>query len=832
MNRSSLAWVWFLLLSTAHGQTGDQPSILAKFPFQDSVPLKIVDVAIPANPFTVAGPRGAILGEQDGSFEAWIFPWKIFSNLRIRADMQDYSVPIDVNEQAAVIEVRPDHTTITFSHANFTLREVLFAPRSAPEGAGVLAFFQIEAIRPVTLTFQFTAEMKRMWPAESDDRPSPEWVRTGGGFYILHLNFPDHAAALELPGAGRGILPPYQERPKAYPLEFVLHFDPARDGAKLFPLLMTVSANAAESTKDALAQRLAELGRSFQSLYESNAAYFRNFLADHLDIETPDKQFDEAFRWAEVSIDQLKVQTTPGHKETALVAGFFGSGDSARPGFGWFFGRDSLWTLYAVNAYGDFQLTRDQLEFLLRRQSPEGKIIHEWAQTAELVDWKRLPYAFASADAIPLLLMAANGYLRISGDRAFVEAHWQALEKAWNFERSHDSDGDGIYENTEGSGWVESWVPAMPHQEIYLAALDQQASTAFADLAQATGHAQLSGEARERAGHIAQQIEKLYYIPALNFYAFSRNADGTLDTSPTIYPAVADWDGTFNLSRAGAMLSRWASQEFSTDWGTRDLSPSVSFYDPISYHQGSVWPLFTGWVALSEYRNDRTLSGYAHLMQNTDLSWEQDPGAVTELLSGEYFRWFGRSTSHQLWSSAMVISPAVRGMFGLEWSAEANTLTVTPRLPAQWDWARISQIPIGHSRVGLELGRSRTTLSVRLTGDPTAVTLKSRAPGASFSKGELRIPLPAVEVGVSHGLPELGSTTWQMKVLDQQITARSLRLRLAAPGGSEHMLFLRVNDPRIRVRTEGAEVSPDSRSLHVRFPPQPGSTEKVVQLSW
>src|ERR1700731_189129 len=81
-------------------------------------------------------------------------------------------------------------------------------------------------------------------------------------------------------------------------------------------------------------------------------------------------------------------------------------------------------------------------------------------------------------------------------------------------------------------------------------------------------------------------------------------------------PAVADWDGTFNLARGGEMKNRWASQEFSTDWGARDLSPTVPFYDPISYHQGSVWPLFTGWGALSEYRSGRSLPGYTHLMQN------------------------------------------------------------------------------------------------------------------------------------------------------------------------------------------------------------------------
>src|SRR5215467_12250626 len=175
-----------LFSASVNGQNSNQFPLLDKFPFEESVPLKIVRNAATGNPFTVVGPRGAILGTQDGAFEVWIFPWKILSNLRMTAKMQNYPVPIDVNEQAAEIEVRPDHTTMTFSHANFTVREVLFAPRNAPEGAGVLAFFEVEAVRPLTLTFNFTPEMKRMWPAESDDRPSPEWVKTSdGGFYIF-----------------------------------------------------------------------------------------------------------------------------------------------------------------------------------------------------------------------------------------------------------------------------------------------------------------------------------------------------------------------------------------------------------------------------------------------------------------------------------------------------------------------------------------------------------------------------------------------------------------------------------------------------------------------
>jgi glycogen debranching enzyme len=784
-------------------------------------------------PFSVIGPRGTLLGQQDGSFEAWIFPWKILSHMRITAQMKDYPVPIDVNDQAATIDVQPGQTTITFSHANFTVREILFAPQHAPEGAGALAFYQIQSVRPITLTFSFTPDMLRMWPASSDDRPSPEWVKTGAsGFYVLHLNLPDQAAAVAMPSAEYGILPPYQEHPKDYPLQFVLHFDPATDQSKVYPLLMTMGDTTATATNAALADRLQALNTSFQHLYTDTQQHFVKFAAEHLSIDTPDQRLNQAFAWAEVAIDQLRVETTPSHAETALVAGFFNSGDSARPGFGWYFGRDSLWTLYAVNSYGDYQLSRDELSFLIKRQSPEGKMIHEWAQTADLVDWRSLPYAGASADANPLFLMAAEDYLKVSGDTRFISDNWAALEKTWKFECTHDSDGDGIYENTEGSGWVESWPPGMPHQEIYLAALDQQASTAMAELALATGHNEIAQQAKVRAAKIGVTLEKEYLLPGGGFYAFSRNPDGTVDSSPTIFPAVASWDGTYQLQRPGPMMDRWAAQEFSTDWGTRDLSPTVSFFDPISYHQGTVWPLYTGWVALSEYRNRRSLSGYAHLMQNADLTWAQDLGAVTELLSGQFLAPLGRSTSHQLWSSAMVVSPVLRGLFGLEWDAAAHTLTVTPSLPAQWEKASVHRVPMGSGSVDLEMTRAGTMLEIRPTGQH--VVLASHAPGAKFAGDVLRIPLPAVEVGIDHALPQPGAVTQQMKVIDQQSSANSLTLKLAAQGGSHQTLTLRVNNPHVKLTMDGTPIEHGTsvRSLPIDFAPGEGYVEKTLKFSW
>ncbi|MDI3253453.1 MAG: glycogen debranching protein [Bacillota bacterium] len=819
-------WYWRLLavlffFLPASAQSWLRP--LDRFPLNAS-PLTIRQHAEAQKPFTVAGECGTFVGQQDGSFEAWIFPVKLLSHFRIQAQMQDYPIPIDVNEQAAEIEVSPGHTTITYSHAAFTVREVLFATPCTQNGTGIMALFQVESVRPIKLTFSFTPEVKRMWPAPNYNAPSPEWVKLGpSGYYILHTDSPDLAAAIAMPDAQPGILAPYQERPRFWPLQFVLDIDPRHDADKYFPLLMAVGNDETSAKAPALTAQLERLSGQARQLYSQTEDYYDHFFDQRLTAETPDRSFDEALRWAELSIDQLRVRHG---EEIGLVAGFYSSGDSNRPGFGWFFGRDTLYTLYAVNSYGDFALTRQALEFLIHRQRADGKIMHEYSQTAEMVDWARFPYEYAAADSTPLFLMAMEDYVNTSGDVDFLRQHWDSVEKAWQFERTHDSDGDGIYDNSQGTGWVESWPSGMPHQEIYLAALDQQASGAFSRLARIMDHPDASSQAAARAQKIASTIEAEYSGP---MYAFSRNADGSLDKSATIYPAVAWWDGHFSLQHPDAMFRRWASEEFSTDWGLRDVGDREPFYDPISYHQGSVWPLFTGWAALAEYRTGRTLSGYAHLMQNADLTWAQDLGAVTELLSGAFFQPLGRSTTHQLWSSAMVLTPAIRGLFGLAIDAEHTTITVTPHLPADWDHATLRHISVGDQRTDLEFHREDGALTVRASNNKVKL--------AGEKNGVLRLALPPVEVGVPHALPLPGAETRQLKVLNQKQDAHSLTLELEAQGGSAYDLPLRLNGLHSRPHVEGASIAqPETPSalgrLHVVFPAGDGYQQQTVQITW
>jgi glycogen debranching enzyme len=776
-------------------------------------------------PFTVAGTQGVVLGQQQGVFEAWVLPVKLLSHLTIEANVEGYDVPIDLNSMAREISVRPDHTTITYSHIALTVRQIMFAPDGGADGTGAVVLFQVDALHPVDLTFRFTAEMRNMWPEPNFGTPSAEWVKQGAsGLYLLHTDFPTLAGAVAIPGATHGIMAPYQERPAVYPLEFHLHVDPKSDRGRLYPLLMAVGRTKETATSSVLEAKLQDLDDHLPAIYAAHTQRYREQETTLTSIKTPDEKLNADFGWAETSIGQLRAKAQPSG-EIALVAGYYASGDSARPGFGWFFGRDSLYTLYAVNSYGDFALSRDELEFLMKRQRADGKMMHEYSQTAAYVDWNQFPYEYAAADSTPLFLTTMLDYVRSSGDIAFLREHREVVEKAWHFETTHAGD-DGVYNNAQGTGWVESWPPGMPHQEIYLALLDQQASTAMAELEMLLANEPLAAQAKQRAVELHKTIEREYYRTNTQTYAFSRSATGAMDDTATVFPAVAWWNGGEALDHPAGSLKTWGSHDFATDWGLRDLAASDPLYDSMSYHQGSVWPLFTGWESVAEYRSGHALAGYQTAMQNADLTDAQDPGAVTELLSGDFFVPFGRSTSHQLWSSAMVITPLMRGLFGIEVDALHHALMVTPHLPAEWPEAEVDRLHVGDSIVNLHYKRQGGAMELRIeqVSGPTVHF------GGAAATEMMRVPLPAFEIGIGHGLPLPGARTTQMKVLDETTDAHSMTLELEGMAGSESELTLRRNNAAAKLKVDGAELTADT--LQVHFPAGSGYVPQTVTLRW
>jgi glycogen debranching enzyme len=105
------------------------------------------------------------------------------------------------------------------------------------------------------------------------------------------------------------------------------------------------------------------LESNYSALMKESADYYRAYLDNTVRVDLPDRQLQQSYDWARVSM--LQGLATNPYLGTGLIAGYRTSGGSQRPGFAWFFGRDALWTSLALDAEGDFSNTRGALEFLI-----------------------------------------------------------------------------------------------------------------------------------------------------------------------------------------------------------------------------------------------------------------------------------------------------------------------------------------------------------------------------------------------------------------------------------------------------------------------------------
>jgi hypothetical protein len=253
----------------------------------------------------------------------------------------------------------------------------------------------------------------------------------------------------------------------------------------------------------------------------------------------------------------------------------------------------------------------------------------------------------------------------------------------------------------------------------------------------------LRARALAAAERTREATEKTYWLPARNFYAYATKrptkepveaekgpnrsarqqrldelAPAALFDEDTVMPAVPLWFKTLAGERAQGEIDRLGSGAIATDWGARLLSSESRLYDPLSYHHGSVWPLFTGWASVAAYNYGRPHVGRQALMANALLTFQGSLGHVTELLSGDFNAPFGRSSHHQIWSQAMVAAPALRGLLGLEVTGEGNSLRFAPQLPADWDRVEVRRVRAGARRVSVTLARTSTKTTITVRQEP------------------------------------------------------------------------------------------------------------------
>ena len=708
--------------------TAAESGVVPRFP-RDASGLELRATAHRGRFLDVVGRRSALFGYEGRPLEAWVYPLKLVDDLAFSFRLKDYPIEIEGEDTVARVELRPEATTLVYSHAAFSVRAVLVAPLEEP---GLVVLLDVESVLPLTVIGRFRPRLRLMWPAGLMT-PNLEWDEEAR-VYVLSEESRRFVGVVGSPGARDLSLMPYQEEPKDVPIRFEIEATAEATRRGLIPIVLAGSVSGRTEAKAAYDRILGSL----PALYARNVAHYRRLQAETLSVATPDPDLDSSFAWAKVGIDK-GLATNP-LLGTGLLAGFRTSGDSERPGFGWFFGRDALWTTLALHAYGDFAAARQSLEFLRRVQRADGKVPHEISQSAPFLPWfTEYSYPWNSADATPLFVIAQADHWRATGDRGFLDANWDAVVKAWRFSAATDTDGNGLVENTSfGHGWVEGGDLYPAHEEIYQQGVWIEACRGLAELAEARGEHGLADAAREHAERTRAALEKTYWLEDRGFYGFATAlprekpeaergperarrqarlqalARGGLVDEDSVMPAVPLCFGLLDDARAQSQLDHLGAGALAADWGARLLADTSPLYDPLSYHHGSVWPLFTGWASLAAYRYGRPHVGYQALRANADLRSRSALGYVPELLSGDFLAAFGRSSHHQVWSEAMVATPLVRGLLGVAVEGGGRALRFAPQLPAAWDRVFLRNVAAGDCRLDIAMERApgRDTISV------------------------------------------------------------------------------------------------------------------------
>jgi glycogen debranching enzyme len=804
---------------------------------------------------SAVGTRAGLLGNEAGRMEAWVYPLKIFRDLHLKFHVDGQTLAAD--SLARTLITRPESSTIVYAGDTFSVRETFFVPVKEP---GAVILLEVETESPLAIEAVFHRDFQLEWPAALGA------TYIGWESALKAFAFGEEqgkfAAAVGSPSAE------YAEE------EFQTNYSESQENSFRLAAIAKGKATQAIFIAGSMTGRAdaeseyRKLASGYGDMFRESAQYYQNYLSQTVSVELPDEQLQNAYDWSRISLVQGMV-TNP-FLGTGLVAGYRTSGDSQRPGFAWYFGRDSFWTSLALNAEGDFANTKAALEFVSKFQREDGKIPHEISQGANFVDWfKGYPYPYASADATPLYIIAANDYVVNSGDTDFATAKWASLWKAYLFLKS-TYDTKGLPQNQGvGHGWVEGG-PLLPvKSEFYQSGLGAEALRALANLARFAGHADSAAALDSEFAKQWPMVNDNFWIADKKRFAFAVDKNDKQLDELTVLATVPMWFGLPNDAAAIPTIQQLADADSQTDWGMRIISSRSAVFSGGGYHYGSVWPLFTGWASVGEYRYHQEFPAYANLRANALLALDGSLGHVTEVLSGDYYQPLATSSPHQIWSAAMVVSPLLKGMFGLEKDATRKTLTFAPHVPADWTSFAINNVRVGDSVVNLSYAKtlSEITLEIARTGGECTLDFEPALANSALvgrvevngrpttydqqisaehhhlrikvelkeGRNVIRIPVTN-DFGVSYAfrLPELGSASSDLRILSEKMEDVTAPMELVVEGRAGATHELSVWNPGMIVSAEGAELVKDavgSAKLRIHFEGTAGQSytqEKVT----
>ncbi len=786
----------------------------------------------------VTGERVALLGREDGPFECWIWPLKVFHDLGWVLRRADDGSTLSPEQRE--ISVSPGEIVYRQRGRGFTLRVEIFA---CPERRGLALLFTPVSDAALELELSFRCDFRPMWPAglggqlAGVDRVTEAFALTEErGRYAALIGAPgcrveflgvDHA----LPDGPVSIRLPFPAGPSSAVI--------AVAGAELQPEELSEARRRggeqasggfarAEPVLHQARELWFRLASDWSAEREQLRDRYRAFLSRTARLATPEPALDGAFQWSLIAIE--RAWTEVDGLGRGLIAGLAPSGASERPGYGWFFDGDALAASRALTTAGDFEGSAAVLRFAAAHQRDDGKLMHELTLSAPLCDWLGdYPYAHRKGINAADFVAALDHHLRITGDLELARELWPAAERALEWTASCADERGLLLDAKAGLAPVEAGALAgRIRSEVFLQGACLAALAGAIRLAVALGHDAARYQDLARA---ALEGFETFWSEERGRYGFAHLADGTRCDDLTAYVAQPLARGFGDPVRAWATVRALNAPELASDWGARTFAADSAAHDPASHDTSAVFPYLTNFVTLAHFARGNAAAGRQVLFSQVALCHFGGLGFLEERLEGERARVPRHGVPHRILSSAALIESTLFGLFGLDVDGAKRRLVLRPSLPSAWNAARIENLRIGETRVDLEFYRRRepretrlgvgiehrsgpslqvafapilTPLSVALVGPvfvhPSGAVVPRtlrRAPAERLALEVLVLEGPSLEFPWS--LPPRGETSRAARLVDQKVDHNTVTWTIAGPANTTAELPFHCDRPIVEL---------------------------------
>jgi len=463
-------------------------------------------------------------------------------------------------------------------------------------------------------------------------------------------------------------------------------------------------------------------------------------------IDTENAQLRRTLERSMEDLGALRIADPEHPDELAVAAG--------APWFMALFGRDSLLTSYmalpldpdlavgTLKALARSQGSRDEP----RTEEQPGRILHETRMGLDfpLVKGGGSVY-YGTADATPLFVMLLGELCRWGIPPADLEALLPPADRALDWiENYGDRDGDGFVEyqrmTEEGlvnQGWKDSFDGinfadgSLARSPIALCEVQGYVYAAYlarADIARASGDDATASGYSDRADRLKRSFNDSFWLPERGWYAVGLDRDKRPIDALASNMGHCLWSGIVDEDKAPLVAQRLMSPEMFTGWGVRTLASSMAAYNPMSYHNGSVWPHDNALIAsgLRRYGFVAEAQQIAAGLLEAATCFD---GRLPELLCGfdrtEYPEpiAYPTSCSPQAWASATPLQ-LVRVLLGLDPAMPDRRLSLSPAWPEPFGPLTIHDLQLDGVSAALSVDSDGARISgissdISVVGEPS-----------------------------------------------------------------------------------------------------------------